>query len=133
MPLLLTLYVTTGLLLVGLSLPLVYRKIPPNHWYGLRIKRTLGNRKVWYAANAFVGQRLLWTGLTTVAAAIGFYFVRVDKVDTYAVAVAAVVLFSLTMAVVRSFRYVYGDLDTKAQAAGEDEEEDPETAHPPQP
>ena len=38
---LLVLYVASGLLLIGLALPLIYRKIPPNHLYGFRVKRTL--------------------------------------------------------------------------------------------
>ena len=107
---LLMLYVAAGLLLIGLASPLVFRKIPPNHWYGFRVKRTLEDKEVWFAANAFAGRRLAWTGLATVAAAIIFHLLPVDKVDTYAVAVTAVMLFSLTVAVVQSFRYLYVEL-----------------------
>jgi uncharacterized membrane protein len=104
------LYIAAGLLLIGLALPLVFRKIPPNHWYGFRVKRTLEDREVWFAANAFAGRRLAWTGLATVAAAVAFHLLPINKAETYAVAVAAVMLFSLTVAVVQSFRYLYGEL-----------------------
>ena len=107
---LLILYITAGLLLIGVALPLVYRKIPPNHWYGFRVKRTFADREVWFAANAFAGRRLAWTGLATVVAAIVFYVIPIDKVDTYAVAMAAVMLFGVTVTVVQSFRYLYGEL-----------------------
>jgi hypothetical protein len=56
------------------------------------------------------GPAVGWTGLATVAAAIIFHLLPVDKVDTYAVAVTAVMLFSLTVAVVQSFRYLYVEL-----------------------
>ncbi len=117
---LLVLYIVAGLLLIGLALPLIYRKIPPNHWYGFRVKRTLEDREVCFAVNAFAGQRLAWTGLATVAAAIVLYVLHIKKVDTYDVAVAAVMLFGLTVTVVQSFRYLYGELrenSTKARAS----------------
>ena len=57
---LLVLYLVTGLLLVGLSLPLIYRKVPPNYWYGFRVRATLENEEVWYPANEYAGKRLFW-------------------------------------------------------------------------
>ncbi len=106
MTLLLILYIASGLLLIGLALPLAFRRIPPNRLYGFRVKRTLENRDVWFAANAFAGVRLAWTGLATVVAAIVFYALPIQTVATYAVAVSAVVLFGVTVAVVQSFRYL---------------------------
>jgi uncharacterized membrane protein len=118
MTLLLILYIFSGLLLIGLVLPLIYRTIPPNHPYGFRVKRTLENSEVWFAANAFAGQRLVWVGLATVVAAIVFYVLPINKVDTYAVAIASVVLFGLTVAVVQSFRYLYRELGESGKAQG---------------
>ena len=120
---LLVLYVATGLLQIGLALPLVYRKIPPNRLYGFRVKRTLENRDVWFAANAFAGKWLAWAGLATVVAAIVFYALPIEKVDTYAVAVASVVLFGLTVAVVQSVRYLYGELGESSKTQANDNEE----------
>lgn len=122
------LYIATGLLLTGMALPLVCRKIPPNHWYGFRVNRTLEDREAWFAVNAFAGRRLMSTGLATIAAAIVFRLLPITKVDTYAVAVASVMLFGLTVAVVQSFRYLYGEFvrnSTKSRA-GEDSNGDEE-------
>jgi len=117
MELLLLVYVASGLLLIGLALPLVYRKIPPNHLYGFRIKRTLENRDVWFAANAFAGRQLVWTGLATVTAAVVLYLLPINRVDAYAIAVTAIMLVSLTVALIQSFRFLHSD----AMEGGKDE------------
>ena len=44
-------YVVGGLLVTALSVPLIQKRIPPNPWYGFRVRKTLENRDVWYAAN----------------------------------------------------------------------------------
>ena len=59
---LLIVFVAAGLLLAVLALPMAYGKVPPNPWYGFRVKTTLENEAVWYPANAFAGKRLFWVG-----------------------------------------------------------------------
>ena len=98
-------YIVSGLLMSGLALPLMWRKIPPNHLYGFRVRRTLEDETVWYAANEFSAKRLLWVGIATVAAAISLFFVT-TRVDLYATAVAAVVLGGLAVCLIQSFRYL---------------------------
>ncbi len=46
-------------LIAALAIPLVLRKVPPNHLYGFRTPRTLASHEVWYPANAFSGKALL--------------------------------------------------------------------------
>ena len=118
---LLILFIATGLLMIVLALPLVYRKIPPNHLYGFRVKRTLENREVWFEANAFAGQRLAWVGLATVAAAIIFYVLPIANIAAYATAVASVEMVGLLVAVVQSFRYLYGELGQSSGSADSNE------------
>jgi SdpI/YfhL protein family len=55
-----------GPLLVVLSIPLILRWVPQNGFFGLRISPTLGNRSVWYEANALHGRHLLLLGLLMV-------------------------------------------------------------------
>ena len=102
---LLIVYIASGLLMSGLALPLMWRKIPPNHLYGFRVRRTLEDETVWYAANEFSAERLLWGGIATEAAAIGFFFVT-PRVDLYASAVAAFVLGGLAVCLIQSFRFL---------------------------
>jgi len=39
--------------LIVISIPLIQRRIRPNVWYGFRVRRTLEDPKVWYAANRY--------------------------------------------------------------------------------
>ena len=41
MILMLVLYISVGLLMCGLSLPLIWHKVPPNNLYGFRVRQTL--------------------------------------------------------------------------------------------
>jgi hypothetical protein len=52
-----------GPVLVLLSLPLMFRWVPPNRFFGLRIPSTLRNRSVWYDANALSARHLFSLGL----------------------------------------------------------------------
>jgi uncharacterized membrane protein len=105
MLLLLVMYIASGLLLSGLALPLMWRKIPPNHWYGFRVRRTLENETVWYAVNELSAKRLLWVGIASVAAAVTLFFLT-TSVDVYATAVATVVLVGMGVCLIQSFRYL---------------------------
>ena len=102
---LLVTYIASGLLMSGLALPLMWRKIPPNHLYGFRVRQTLENEAVWYSVNEFSAKRLLWVGLVTVAAAIVLFFVT-TRVDLYAAAISAVMLGGLAVCLIQSFRFL---------------------------
>jgi uncharacterized membrane protein len=54
-PELLILVVGSGALLVGLAIPLIARRVPPNPLYGLRVPATFKDEWVWYEANARSG------------------------------------------------------------------------------
>lgn len=106
MEILLTFYAASGLLLSGLSIPLILKKIPPNLIYGFRVPRTLKNQGLWYAANHFAGKRLLASGLLTTAAALGLYFIPGITVDAYAIGASIVVVAALAVTVNQSWRYL---------------------------
>jgi SdpI/YfhL protein family len=94
-----------ALLLAGLSVPMIRRQVPPDRWYGVRIRRTLNNPDVWYPVNAFVGKRLLVVGLGSAAAAVILYLVPGLKLDTYALACLTVVVVMI-VSFVQSVRYL---------------------------
>ncbi len=52
-----------GLLFIVLGLPLIRRSVKPNAWYGFRVKKTLSNIDIWYAANRVMGYDMLAAGL----------------------------------------------------------------------
>ena len=50
-------FVATGLLLAGLSIPLIRRRVKPNRFYGFRTPQTLSDERIWYDANAYAGHQ----------------------------------------------------------------------------
>ena len=104
---LLILYVGSGLLLVLVSLPLLWGKIPPNPIYGFRVRATLENPAIWYPANRYAAKRLIWTGVVVVAAALILYRIPGLSLDRYALGCLAVFMVTLAAALIQSFRYLW--------------------------
>ncbi|MEW5870665.1 MAG: SdpI family protein [Chloroflexota bacterium] len=101
---LLLLYLTSGLLLALLSLPLIAGIIPPNPIYGFRTRATLSDPKLWYPANRCAGRWLLANGLSVALAALLLYPIPGLSIDAYALACLVVVVVGLALALWRSFR-----------------------------
>jgi uncharacterized membrane protein len=57
------LFVAVGLLMMGLAIPLMRRRIAPNQTYGLRTAATFADEWVWYEANARSGRDLAIFGV----------------------------------------------------------------------
>jgi hypothetical protein len=104
--LLMLLFVGSGLLLIGISVPLIQRRIKPNYWYSFRTKRTLSNPQIWYDVNTYAGKRLLISGVITIIAAIMLYFIPGLTVDGYAAGMTIFGLGPLTIGLAQSFRYL---------------------------
>ena len=70
--------IASSILLVGLvtlliSLPLIYRKVPMNAFYGIRIRASFQSEQRWYDINAQGGKLFAkWSALIIVAGLIGF-------------------------------------------------------------
>ncbi|MEW6731571.1 MAG: SdpI family protein [Acidobacteriota bacterium] len=71
------LYFIMGLLYIGLGLPLYFKKIKPNRWYGFRTRKTLSDPEIWYAANKISGLDITIAGVVTSIAAIKLYFLGI--------------------------------------------------------
>ena len=99
-------YALTGLVLMGISIPMIQRKVRPNPWYGLRTPKTLSSPNIWYPANEYCGVMLMLAGGVMAVASLVLLFVPFLSRDSYAFAQLAVVMISLIFAVVKSFQYV---------------------------
>lgn len=99
---LLILYVSSGLLLSALSIPLILGHVPPNCVYGFRVPATLRAPELWYPANRHAGKWLSITGAVISLSAVILYLVPGMNVDTYALAALAVTLIGLGAAVTSS-------------------------------
>lgn len=103
---LLIMYVGFGLLLVGLAIPLLLDKVPPNPWYGFRVPSTLADETLWYKVNRYAARWLLLSGIVTTAGAIALYFVPGLTVDQYAWLCLAVFLVAFVPGILLSWRYL---------------------------
>jgi hypothetical protein len=104
MEVLLILFVCSGLILVGLSIPLIMGKIGPNPWYGFRVRRTLSDPAVWYAVNAYSAKRLLVVGIVSIVSAVVLYSVPEIGVAAYAWSCGAITVAGLVVALIQSIR-----------------------------
>jgi uncharacterized membrane protein len=105
---LLILYLVCGSLLVALSLPLLYDKIPPNPLYGFRTAQTLRDPRVWYAANRYAAKWFIVAGASIVFAALLLYVIPGISVDGYALGCLAVFVVFFTFGLVQSIRFIKG-------------------------
>lgn len=104
--LLLLLFVGSGLVLIGLSIPLIQRRIKPNYWYGFRTRRTLDSPAIWYDVNAHAGKRLLVSGIITTSSAMVLYLIPGLTLDGYALAMLFIAVIPLVLGIWQSFRYL---------------------------
>jgi uncharacterized membrane protein len=100
-------FLFVGLLEIGLSIPLIMEKVPPNYLYGFRTKKTLSNKEIWYKANKYAGKDLLVIGLIL---SVGTLILLIFK-DKLSVAVIswislALILIPLSIDLVKELRYL---------------------------
>jgi hypothetical protein len=107
MTLLLILFLVSGAILIGISIPLILGRVGPNRWYGFRVRRTLEDPQVWYPVNAYLGWRLSGVGMAEIVVATALYFVPGLDVDVYASIVGAVAVAGLMIGLVQSLRYLH--------------------------
>lgn len=55
-------FAAADLLMIGISIPLLRRRIPPNMLYGLRVRATFADEWVWYEANARTARDMIACG-----------------------------------------------------------------------
>jgi hypothetical protein len=106
MEILLALYAVGGLLLAGLSVPLILRKIPPNGLYGFRLPSTINNPALWYQVNTYAGWRLLVVGLGSAVGSIILFYSVNSSVDAYALSCLGLFLALFLWCLISSFLYL---------------------------
>jgi hypothetical protein len=93
-----------GVLLFGLSLPLLLRKVPMNDLYGIRIPAAFKSEQRWYDINAYGGRQFAAWSWLPIAVGVAGFFIPVGAADVYApasLAVAAVAALVPTLLVYR--------------------------------
>jgi len=101
------LFALVGLLFVGISIPLILGKVPPNSFYGCRTTKTLSDPKIWYAANRMSGKDFLISGLLIFVASLAMLaFGRDMNPDHVVITLLSVLLLSVAGAAWRCFTAV---------------------------
>jgi hypothetical protein len=100
------LYFVGGLGLVAISVPLIRRWIKPNYIYGVRLRKTLENPDLWYAANAYFGVRTAVTGMVIALTAVIVRLLPGVTLDGYATLCTLVILSALVITMVLTLRYI---------------------------
>jgi uncharacterized membrane protein len=106
MTILMYMFFFSGLLLAGISIPMILGKIPPNGLYGFRVKKTMENPDIWYKTNTYSGKWLLGVGLVLALAAVSFSFIPGLTLSTYSYAVLVVWVVVFATALFASIRYL---------------------------
>jgi uncharacterized membrane protein len=106
MLILLELYVGAGILLILISLPLLFKMIPPNPVYGFRLSPALNDPTIWYATNTHSAKRLMVAGASSVAAAVALYFLPSITLDIYALGCLSVFAVVAGVGFAQSVKYM---------------------------
>ena len=89
-------------LLVGW--PLARRRVPPNRWYGVRIRATLMDPAVWYEANAVCGDGFVRLGIVLLTIALTLPLLPALPETAYVLICSAVLAVGSLRVVLRSVR-----------------------------
>jgi uncharacterized membrane protein len=95
-----------GLLMVVLAIPMIIQKVPPNSWYGVRIKETIDNPDIWYPTNTHIGYLLLIYGILVIIMSLLLPFIPGMNPDLYALMMVALLLVGIVIILIRGKRYV---------------------------
>jgi uncharacterized membrane protein len=100
------LFIVSGLLLIGVSIPLILRRVKPNRIYGFRTTKTLSDERIWYEANAYAGRMFLRTGSIFTISAIALYFILRPDFIAFNFACLAILLSTLAIHAWLCYRYL---------------------------
>jgi uncharacterized membrane protein len=100
------LFIVVGLLMAGLSIPLILRRVKPNSLYGFRTPKTLSNERIWYDTNAFAGRLILGLGTAFALASIALYFPLGGNFVVYNVACGSILLAGVLIVLAVSSCYL---------------------------
>ncbi len=94
-----------GLLILCLCLPLVYRKIPMNHFYGVRIRQSFASTERWYEINQYGGRLLAYGSCVIILAGLAGFVTPPRYFLWYAGAVMVVVLVSVLLPLIQTIAW----------------------------
>jgi len=98
--------VGSGILLTLISIPLYLQKVPPNGFYGFRIRKTRENPEVWYPVNRYSAGWTMLCGMLTSIGAIGLYYFPGLSVDVYAWSCLSIFIIVFGIGIIFTLQYI---------------------------
>lgn len=94
-----------GLMFIGLSIPLILERVPPNSFYGFRTHKTLSDEKIWYEVNRLSAFDLLLAGIIiSLSSILMAIFGRNWNMELAIFTLLAVMIFSLFGALLHGYK-----------------------------
>ncbi|CAN5649697.1 hypothetical protein BH23GEM6_BH23GEM6_27900 [soil metagenome] len=97
-------FVAVGVVLIAVAIPLLWRRVPPNALYGLRVPATFADEWVWYEANEKSGRDLLVLGILIIVAAPVALLIPGLTPEYYAAVMTALLLMGVLIAAALGWR-----------------------------
>jgi uncharacterized membrane protein len=66
-------FLSTGLLLIVVAIPLILGRVPMNRWYGVRIRKAFESERNWYEINRYGGKWLVAVGAAVALLGLVFW------------------------------------------------------------
>ena len=97
-----------GIMMLIVSIPLIFKKIPPNAFIGFRLPGLNLNEENWYKVNSFGGLRLLiWSIPVLVFAVLILFLPHIGSSADFKLAIVTVDLLPITIAAIQTILYAY--------------------------
>lgn len=97
-------YAFFGLLMLGLAIPLIRRKIRPNGAYGFRYASAMNDPEIWYPVNAYGGRLMAIYGGVIVAAALLLAWLLPQNEGAYVLLMTLLMLGGLVPITILTYR-----------------------------
>lgn len=91
----------TGLVIFGLAIPLILRRIPPNGIYGVRTRASFASESDWYRINSIGGRHLAVSGLIIFIFGVVGLFLPISMYGGYSITAAVVTLLAVFLPCLR--------------------------------
>ena len=91
----------SGFLISLLSIPLIFRRVPPNSIYGVRTKASFASDADWYRINAIGGRYLAVAGSVIVVVGIVGFFLPDSFRDRYTISATVAALLAVIIPCIR--------------------------------
>ena len=86
-----------GAIIFIMSWPLILRKVPMNHGFGIRIPAAFESEQRWYDLNAYGGRQLAVWSLLLLAVGVTGFFLGAAQLELYAYGSLFAAILAVTM------------------------------------